>query len=43
VFFSAIADAVGDRVPVFDVVHGQASLPSGRGTRDDAAPSSSEV
>ena len=43
VFFSAIADAVGNRVPVFDVVHGQASLPSGRGTRDDAAPSSSEV
>ncbi len=43
VFFSAIADAVGNRVPVFDVVHGQASLPSGHGTRDDAAPSSSEV
>jgi hypothetical protein len=29
VFFGAIADAVGDRAPVFDVVHGLASLPAG--------------
>jgi hypothetical protein len=27
VFFDAVADAVGDRVPVFDVVNGRASLP----------------
>ncbi len=26
-FFNAVADAVGDRVPVFDVVNGRASLP----------------
>jgi hypothetical protein len=35
VFFSAIADAVGDRVPVFDVVHGLASLPSSHGDTDE--------
>jgi hypothetical protein len=34
VFFGAIADAVGDRAPVFDVVHGLAGLPAGV----DAAP-----
>jgi hypothetical protein len=28
-FFRAIADAVGDRAPVFDVVNGLASLPAG--------------
>ena len=29
VFFSAVADAVGDRVPLFDVVNGFARLPRG--------------
>jgi hypothetical protein len=29
VFFDAVAGAVGDRVPVFDVVNGRASLPRG--------------
>jgi hypothetical protein len=29
IFFSAIADAVGDRVPLFDVVNGLARLPQG--------------
>ncbi len=29
IFFSAVADAVGDRVPVFDVVNGLARLPEG--------------
>jgi len=29
VFFDAVAGAVGDRVPVFDVVNGRASLPGG--------------
>jgi len=28
-FFSAVADAVGDRAPVFDVVHGLAAVPAG--------------
>ena len=28
-FFGAIADAVGDRAPVFDVVHGLAAVPDG--------------
>jgi hypothetical protein len=34
VFFDAVADAVGDRVPVFDVVNGRASLP-GESRRPD--------
>ena len=34
VFFDAIAGAVGDRVPVFDVVNGRASLP-GEARRSD--------
>ena len=29
VFFGAVADAVGDRAPVFDVVHGLAAVPAG--------------
>ena len=29
VFFGAVADAVGDRAPVFDVVHGLAAVPTG--------------
>ena len=29
IFFSAVADAVGDRVPMFDVVNGFARLPEG--------------
>ncbi len=34
VFFSAVAEAVGDRVPMFDVVNGLARLPGGsRGDR----------
>lgn len=35
IFFGAVADAVGDRAPVFDVVHGLAAVPAG------AAPGSS--
>ena len=31
VFFSAVAEAVGDRVPMFDVVNGLARLPDGGG------------
>jgi hypothetical protein len=31
VFFSAVAEAVGDRVPMFDVVNGLARLPEGGG------------
>jgi len=29
IFFSAVAEAVGDRVPMFDVVNGFARLPGG--------------
>jgi hypothetical protein len=36
VFFAAVADAVGDRVPMFDVVNGFARLPGG----SDADPTS---
>jgi len=32
IFFSAVADAVGDRVPLFDVVNGFARLPGGGST-----------
>ena len=38
-FFGAVADAVGDRAPVFDVVHGLAAVPAG-GTAGHPAPSS---
>src|SRR5450756_2991518 len=34
IFFDAVAGAVGDRVPVFDVVNGRASLP-GEARRPD--------
>ena len=34
IFFEAIAGAVGDRVPVFDVVNGFASLPGGASPAD---------
>jgi hypothetical protein len=39
VFFSAVADAVGDRLPMFDVVNGFARLPGG-GSVDPASPPS---
>ena len=32
IFFGAVADAVGDRAPVFDVVHGLAAVPTGAAT-----------
>jgi hypothetical protein len=38
VFFNALVDAVGARVPLFDVVNGLASLPEGQGTSDDLDP-----
>ena len=37
VFFSAVADAVGDRVPMFDVVSGLARLPEGGGADPDTS------
>ena len=40
VFFDAIAGAVGARVPVFDVVHGLAALPSGTAASRTTSPSS---
>ena len=39
VFFSAVADAVGDRVPVFDVVNGFARLPGGERREHSAGAS----
>ena len=33
VFFSAVAEAIGDRVPVFDVVNARASVPGGARSR----------
>ncbi len=36
VFFAALADAVGERVPVFDVVNGFAKAPEGAGAGRDA-------
>jgi hypothetical protein len=38
VFFDAVAGAVGDRVPVFDVVNGCASLPGGVRRSDVVSP-----
>ena len=35
VFFNAVAGAIGDRVPVFDVVNARASLPHGAPSRRD--------
>jgi hypothetical protein len=35
VFFNALVDAVGSRVPLFDVVNGLASLPEGQDASDD--------
>jgi hypothetical protein len=35
VFFNAVAGAIGDRVPVFDVVNARASLPDGAPSRRD--------
>jgi hypothetical protein len=38
VFFNALVDAVGSRVPLFDVVNGLASLPDGQDASDDPDP-----
>jgi hypothetical protein len=38
VFFNALVDAVGSRVPLFDVVNGLASLPEGHDASDDPDP-----
>jgi hypothetical protein len=38
VFFNALVDAVGSRVPLFDVVNGLASLPRGQDASDDPDP-----
>ena len=38
VFFNALVDAVGSRVPLFDVVNGLASLPQGQVPSDDPDP-----
>jgi hypothetical protein len=38
VFFGAIADAVGDRAPVFDVVNGLARVPGGADTASAGRP-----
>ena len=38
VFFNAVAGAIGDRVPVFDVVNARASLPDGAPSRRDFSP-----
>jgi hypothetical protein len=43
VFFAALADAVGERAPLFDVVNGLASLPAQAGARDPAVPSGRKV
>ena len=40
VFFSAVAEAVGDRVPMFDVVNGFARLPLDGSARPESSPSS---
>ena len=39
----ALADAVGERAPLFDVVNGLASLPAQAGARDPAVPSGRKV
>ena len=38
VFFAALVDAVGSRLPLFDVGNGLASLPLGDGANDDLHP-----
>ena len=38
VLFNALVDAVGSRVPLFDVVNGLASLPEGQGASDEPDP-----
>jgi hypothetical protein len=38
VFFNALVDAVGSRVPLFDVVNGLASLPEGQDASEDPDP-----
>ena len=38
VFFNALVDAVGSRVPLFDVVNALASLPGGQGAGDEPDP-----
>lgn len=38
VFFNALVDALGSRVPLFDVVNGLASLPQGQDASDDLHP-----
>jgi hypothetical protein len=38
VFFNALVDAVGSRVPLFDVVNGLASLPGGQDAGDEPDP-----
>ena len=40
VFFSAVAEAVGDRVPLFDVVNGFARLPGGGAASPESSLSS---
>ena len=39
-FFSAVAEAVGDRVPMFDVVNGLSRLPGGGSASPESSPSS---
>ena len=39
IFFGAVADAVGDRAPVFDVVHGLAAVPAGAAAGSSTASS----
>jgi hypothetical protein len=39
-FFSAVAEAVGDRVPLFDVVNGLSRLPGGGSESPESPPSS---
>jgi len=41
VFFNAVAEAIGDRVPLFDVVSGRASLPGSAPARRDLSPTES--
>jgi hypothetical protein len=41
-FFSALAEAVGDRVPMFDVVNGLSRLPGGGSASPESSPSPDE-
>lgn len=43
VFFNAIADAVGDRAPLYDVVNGLASRPPGEASPDGSSPQGKRV